>query len=213
VNTPGYRRGEPAPNKGMKLPPEVLTHMEMSSLLEACGRGPAGIRNQALLVVMWRAGARCNEALSLELRDVDRDKGTIRVRHGKGNKARTLGMDPQGFAVLDRWLALRATLEIPRGCPVFCTFSVGSLGHKLGGGYVRELLKRLAVRAGIEKRVHPHGLRHTHAAELMREGVSLTVIQRQLGHASLSITERYVSHLHPTEVVDTMQARHWPLPS
>jgi site-specific recombinase XerD len=77
--------------------------------------------------------------------------------------------------------------------------------------YVRGLLPRLAAKAGIEKRVHAHGLRHTHAAELMREGVALNVIQKQLGHASVAVTSAYLDHIAPREVVETMKKREWRL--
>jgi integrase len=100
---------------------------------------------------------------------------------------------------------------VPRGSPVFCTITAGNLGRPVGAAYWREAIKRLGVKAGIEKRVHSHGLRHTHAVELMREGVPLLVISRQLGHSSLGITQRYLDHLEPGEVVATMQARSWPL--
>lgn len=213
VTIPGCRKGLPAPNKGMKLPAEVYTPAEIGRMLKACGRGPAGARNQALIVVMWRGGLRCAEALQLKPSDVDRENGTIRVRHGKGDKARTVGLDPQAFAMLERWVMVRGKLQIPRGAPLFCTFTQGSFAQQLGGGYVRTMIKRVAARAGIEKRVHPHGLRHTHATELTREKVSVKLIQTQLGHTSLSVTQRYLDHLHPGEVIETMQARHWPLPS
>ena len=77
------------------------------------------------------------------------------------------------------------------------------------GSYVRTLLPRLADKAGIEKRVHPHGLRHTHAFELMMEGVPVPIIQQQLGHASLATTDRYLRHIAPRDVVMAMQARDW----
>lgn len=74
---------------------------------------------------------------------------------------------------------------------------------------MRTLLPRLAGKAGIDKRVHPHGLRHTMAFELMMEGVPVPVIQRQLGHASLATTDRYLAHLAPKDVVEAMQRREW----
>jgi integrase len=95
---------------------------------------------------------------------------------------------------------------------VFCTVTKGNIGQPLGAAYWRETIKRLGKRAGIEKRVHSHGLRHTHAVELMRESTPSIVIRRQLGHSSLAVTERYLDHLEPGEVVQTMQQRHWPLP-
>jgi site-specific recombinase XerD len=212
VTLPGYRRGERPANYGMKLPAEVLTAAEITRLLEACPRrGPGGIRNRALIVVLWRGGLRSAEALDLELRDVDRLAGTITVRHGKGNRRRVVGLDPPAFAVLEQWLTVRSKIGVPRGAPIFCTITENNLGRRLGAAYWRQAITRLGQKAGIEKRVHSHGLRHTHAVELMRENVPLLVISRQLGHSSLSITQRYLDHLEPGEVVAAMQSRPWPI--
>ena len=84
-------------------------------------------------------------------------------------------------------------------------------GDPINARYVRAMLRRMAERAGIEKRVHPHGLRHTHAFELANEGTPLHVIQHQLGHGSLATTDRYIRHLAPRDVIKTMQAREWSL--
>jgi integrase len=75
--------------------------------------------------------------------------------------------------------------------------------------YVRGLIRRLGVRAGIEKRVHAHGLRHTHAYELMMEGVPIPIIQRQLGHTSLATTDVYLSHIAPKQVIEAIASREW----
>ncbi len=213
MTVPGARRGQHPPNYGRKFPAEVLTAEEVGRLMDACPRrGAAGMRNRALIVVLWRGGLRTAEALALELRDVDRQAGTVVVRHGKGNRRRIVGIDPPAFAVLEQWLQVRQQLGVPRGRTVFCTITKGNLGQPLGHAYWREAIKRLGRKAGIEKRVHSHGLRHTHAVELMREGVPVLVISRQLGHSNLAITEHYLNHLHPLEVVDAMQRRAWPLP-
>lgn len=212
VTRPGYRQGQHPPNYGLKLPAEVLTAVEVGRLIDACPRrGPSGIRNRALIIVLWRGGLRSAEALALELRDVDRDAGTITIRHGKGNRRRVVGLDPPAFAVIEQWLDVRRRLGVPRGAPLFCTITNNNLGRPIGAAYWREAIKRLGKHAGIEKRVHSHGLRHTHAVELMREGVPMLVISRQLGHSSLAVTQRYVDHLEPGEVVAAMQARDWPL--
>ena len=89
--------------------------------------------------------------------------------------------------------------------PVFCTLH----GQPMAAAYIRRLLKRLATRAGIDKRVHAHGFRHTHAAQLRAEGVDLAVISRQLGHASLTTTAIYLDHLAPKAVIDAMRKRSW----
>ena len=77
--------------------------------------------------------------------------------------------------------------------------------------YVGGLFKRLGSKAGIERRVHPHGLRHTHAAQLAAEGYAMNLIQQQLGHSSLATTSRYLEHIAPAELIKAIQARNWEL--
>ena len=193
-------------NKGRKLPAEPLTQDEVLALLKGCSnRAPTGIRNRALIALFYRAGLRVKEALSLMPKDCDLKQGTIRVLHGKGDKSRLVGLDPEASAVLQRWLDRRQRLGINGRHPVFCTLK----GKPLYSAYTRNLMKRLAAKVGIEKRVHPHGLRHTHAYELANEGTPLHVIQQQLGHSSLATTDRYVRHLNPQAVVDVMRGRTW----
>ncbi|MDK1292722.1 MAG: tyrosine-type recombinase/integrase, partial [Actinomycetota bacterium] len=84
--------------------------------------------------------------------------------------------------------------------------------QRMSNSMVREMLVRNAVRAGVEKRVHPHGLRHTMAHELLMEGVPIPIIQRQLGHASLQTTDIYLSHIAPKQVIEVMSARSWDAP-
>jgi site-specific recombinase XerD len=214
VTLPEYRRGMKPANAGKRYPVEVLTTEEVERLLAVIPRrGFAGPRNRALIVVMWRSGLRVAEALALEPRDVDLERGTVRVRHGKGNQARTVGIDAGPAAVIDLWLQKRQRLAVGRMAPVFCVISGPTRGKELHSAYVREMLKHYAPRAGITKRVHPHGFRHTHAIELAREGVPVPVISRQLGHADLKTTQRYLDHIEPIEVIETIQRREWQEPS
>ncbi len=74
---------------------------------------------------------------------------------------------------------------------------------------MRRLFPRLAARAGIEKRVHAHGLRHTHAAQLRAEGVDIGIISKQLGHSSIATTARYLDHIAPQDVIERMSERAW----
>ncbi|MGH3265933.1 MAG: tyrosine-type recombinase/integrase, partial [Trebonia sp.] len=168
-------------------------------------RAPSGVRNRALIAVLWRCGLRISEALSLELRDVDLDAGTVRVRHGKGDRSRTVGLDEQTTALLARWIDRRKKLGPGARAPIFCTLQ----GGRLDSSYVRRLLPRLARKAGIDRRVHAHGLRHTYAAELVREGTAINVIRDALGHTSLAVTDRYLRDVAPAHVIDTMRARRW----
>lgn len=214
VTLPGYNKGMRPPNYGKRYPAELLSRDEIYALLAACSRsGSAGIRDQALIVVLWRGGLRIAEALALRLKDVDLDEGTIAVLHGKGDRRRVVGIDRQAAAVIERWLRRRMELGIGYGSPIFCTITRPNRGAPFAASCFREALKLHARRAGIERRVHPHGLRHTHAAELARERVPVHVIRKQLGHGSLATTERYIDHLRPGEVIEAMQAREWDWPT
>lgn len=163
-----------------------------------------GARNRALIAVMYRGGLRLSEALALRLTDVDTAGGTIRVLHGKGDRARTVGLDDGACALVDARIERRRKLTI-RLRALFCQLD----GTPMSPQAVREMLQRLAAKAGIEKRVHPHGLRHAHAAELSREGTSVRLIQQQLGHASLAITDRYLRSIAPEEAIAAVRARSW----
>ena len=199
-------------NRGRKLPAEPLTENEALALIKTCStRAPSGIRNRALIVILWRAGLRCSEALKLLPRDVDLKAGTIHVREGKGRKARVVGIDPMASTVVEQWLAKRAELGIGRSAPLLCQITKGKLGKPLQGSYVRHLLKRLGKRAGIEKRVHPHGLRHSFASSLADAGVNPHHIQQLLGHSNLATTSRYISTLNPKAALDAVRNRKWNL--
>ena len=82
-------------------------------------------------------------------------------------------------------------------------------GEPMATGYVRRLLPRPARRAGVLKRVHAHGLRHTHAAELREEGLDIGLISKQLGHRDISTTARYLDHIAPWRVVEAVSGRAW----
>jgi len=210
VTLPEYRNGRPAPNKGRKFPPEPLTPREVLALIDACAKGSAGTRNRALIALLWRTGLRVSEALALYPKDVDLARGAVIVLHGKGDKSRVVGIDAAAAALLQPWIETRKRLGLTHREPLFCVISQPSVGKPMYAAYVRNLLKELAVKAGIERRVHPHGLRHTHAFELAGERVDLRVIQAQLGHTDLSTTARYIEHLNPAERIEVIRARAWP---
>lgn len=200
----------PSHNRGRTFPPEPLTTEELHVLLKHVPNGSSsGIRLGALIAVLFGAGLRVSEALALYPRDVDTNECYLRVRRGKGAKWRTVGIDPQSCALLDRWLDRRATLGLTARQPIFATYSKNNHGNPISDVYVRGALHRLADRAGVTKRVHPHGMRHSLAFDMARRNTPMHAIQAQLGHASLAVTDRYIRHLHPGEVIDVMKARKW----
>lgn len=197
-------KGQQGNTRGRRLPPEVLTPAEVDTLLHACTPGEAGRRLSALIAVLYRSGLRVREARLLQVKDLDLEGSAIRVLHGKGATTRTVGIDPGGAALVRAWLEHRALKHGPRGW-VFASRS----GTPVSASYVRVEFARLGRRAGIGKRVHPHGLRHTLASELRAEGIDPAIIQRQLGHASLATTIRYLDHLQPTRVIEAIGGRDW----
>jgi site-specific recombinase XerD len=194
-------------NKGRRFPIEVLAPDEVKAMLYACNPQTfTGCRNRAILVLLYRAQLRVGEALSLRECDLNWEQGSIRVLRGKGSKARTVGLDPGGWKVLQRWLRYKHGLGYGGdGEPLFCTFR----GKVVLPAYCRRLVKRLARRVGIKKRVHCHGFRHTGAVELAREGVPVPQISQQLGHASIAMTERYLQGLQPEETIRRIRKRKW----
>ena len=185
----------------MKREIDILTTDECHSLLSACSKAPTGIRNQALIVVLWRVCLRIQEAL--DLRPKDFSGKSIRIHSGKGGRARTVGVDPESSAVIQRWLAKRRDMGFKPSQRLFCTLK----GDQLDTSYCRHLFKRLARKAGLDKRVHPHGLRHSGAVHLLDEGHNVVVISQQLGHSNLATTNTYLNHLKPADVVAAMQSR------
>src|SRR5918995_891250 len=144
-----------------------------------------GSRVRAMMVVLWRAGLRIQEALALAEHDLDHRRGSVLVRNGKGGRRREVGMDEWGWEQLRPWLNARAGLPVG---PLFCIIDGPTRGRPWSGAAVRSEFRRIAVRAGVRRRFAPHQLRHAHALELAREGVPLNIIQWQLGHANLGTT-------------------------
>lgn len=196
----------PKPKPKRRFPPEVLTDDEVRALMDACGRyTPTAIRNRALIAVLYRSGLRISEALALLPKDIDFASGAIRVLRGKGDKARTVGIDGGAIEFVQRWLEVRSRWNVDAWHPLFCTRA----GRRIGEGYIRRLFPSLGRIVGIQKRVHPHGLRHAHAAQLRAEGIDVGIISKQLGHNSIATTARYLDHSAPLLVINSITARQW----
>ena len=128
---------------------------------------------------------RVEEIIAVMRRAGETSRGSILVRQGKGGKRREVGMDNWGFDQLQPWLARR--LEMPVGT-LFCVIDGQTRGRPWTPAAARNHLRRISTKAGVPRRFAPHQLRHAHAVEMAREGVSLKVIQRQLGHVNLGVT-------------------------
>lgn len=190
-------------NKGRTFPAEPLTNDEANRFLDAFGKGPTAVRNRALSVVMLRGGLRLQEALNLSSRDLNAERRTLQIRHGKGDKSRIAKLDVAAWALLAQWITARRSLSKLQSGVIFVTLA----DKKLSQQYVRAMFGRIGTRAGILKRVHPHGLRHTWAEGMAREGAKLKTIQLGLGHAKASTTDTYVRKLYPADLLDAIDER------
>jgi integrase len=195
-----------AQRKRYLLPDEILTESEVEALLQVCSpQSSTGLRNRALITVLYRGGLRLGEALRLRPSDVDPQRGQLHILNSKTDQRRVVRLDADSFGVLTRWLERRQSLQLDVDTPIFSTLA----GEAIKQAYVRALLPRLARCAGIHKRCHAHALRHTHAAELARRLVPIDQIQRQLGHASRASTIRYIASVQGAESTAQQQSASW----
>jgi site-specific recombinase XerD len=205
---PGHFAGRPPRNNGRRYPADPPRVEEIVAVMRAAGPGASGDRLRALVVVLWRAGLRLGEALALVESDLDPARGSVLVRHGKGDKRRESGMDDWGWEQVRPWLHARQAFPVG---PLFCVVAGPTAGRPWSQSAVRSDLRRLGRRAGVRRRFAPHQLRHAHAVEMAREGVPLNIIQRQLGHANLGITSIYLQGIDSGEIVATVNQRPAPV--
>jgi len=171
--------------------PVTLSQSEQARLLEALhDRSPARLRALAIVRLMLDAGLRGIEIRNLKVADVDWETGRLLV-NGKGRRQRTLWLSPANLELLRRWREHRDALPRRNGF-LFTALD----GRPLGERNLHKIVKGAIRRAGLEKDPHPHALRHTFATDLLRQTKNLRLVQKALGHASISTTEIY------THVVD-----------
>ena len=205
---PGFHTGRPPRNKGLRYPADPPKVEEIIAVMRTAGDDAHGRRLRGLIVVLWRAGLRIQEALALAEADLDHRRGALLVRRGKGGRRREVGMDTWGWDELQPWLELR--VELPVG-PLFCVLNGRTRGRQWSSAGARTELRRTAAAAGVRRRFAPHQLRHAHAVEMAREGVPLVVIQRQLGHSNLGITSVYLQGIDNAEIIETVHTRRAPM--
>jgi len=174
----------PLPRYETKLP-VILSKEEVKALLEA----PRGLGHRAILATMYGAGLRVSEVTHLKVADLDRKRKVINVRGGKGCKDRQVMLSDTLREVLVAWWR--------DARPAEWLFPGEKPGRPLSCGTVFRACREAAKRAGINKHVHPHSLRHAFATHLLDDGVSLPVIQVLLGHLNLKTTARY---LHVSDI-------------
>ena len=142
---PGFHRGRSPRNKGLRYPADPPTVEEIVAVMRAAGDGADGARLRALIVILWRAGLRIGEALELAETDLDRSRGAVLVRRGKGGRRREVGMDRWAWSQLEAWMQIRARL--PVGAPL-CVIHGATAGRGWEQSAARKQLRRAALAAG-----------------------------------------------------------------
>lgn len=191
-----------SPKRGRELP-RVLRPDQVAAMLDVPDRRTAvGLRDLALLELLYSTGARVSEVAGLDLVSLDRTTDAVRL-FGKGRKERIVPLGEPAADALDVWLATgRHQLVDPRATTdaVF----LDTRGGRIGTRSIRRVVERAAIQAGLGP-VTPHTLRHSYATHLLEGGADLRVVQELLGHASLATTQRYthLSRGHLREVYAT----------
>ncbi len=168
--------------------PFVLSQHEVERLLEQPDENPLGLRDRAMLEMMYSTGLRVSEACGLKLESVDFESRTLRIR-GKGSKERIVPYGSKAASSLKRYLAeARPRFEVKERSPfVFLNYRGGRLSRV---GFWKAL-KKHAAEAGLPGEVTPHTLRHSFATHLVEGGADLRAVQELLGHSSIATTQIY----------------------
>jgi integrase/recombinase XerC len=178
-----------APKRGRPVP-SYLSVDETFRLLDGLkSKSVLALRDRAILELLYSAGLRVGELVAMDVKDVDFEKGCVRVV-GKGNKERLPPVGEKALASIRDYLEKRnpekRVSEMAKE-PLF----LNKLGGRLSGRSVGRVLDRVTRRLGLMRPVTPHGLRHTFATHMLDAGADLRMVQELLGHASLTSTQRY----------------------
>ncbi len=208
---------------GRRLP-HILSFEQMRSLVEAPGNADArGVRDRALLEMLYASGLRAAELCALRLSDIDLERNFLRCR-GKGGKERMVPLAGVARAALDNYLAFARPklsgaadeLEDAKGTRARRNFArrgvsdivfLSDMGRALSRELLGQIVKKHAERAGLPNWVSPHSLRHSFATHLLANGADLRAIQELLGHADISTTQIY-THVETSHLRDAYRKAH-----
>jgi len=169
--------------------PETLNELQIEQLLESVDRkGPLGLRNRAMLELLYASGLRISELASAKLENLNLEEGVVRVT-GKGSKTRLVPVGRKACAALADYLEQERPRLVRRrsGSEIF----LSARGARLTTVRIWQIVKAVARRSGLEANVYPHLLRHSFATHLLGNGADLRIIQEMLGHADISTTQVY----------------------
>ena len=205
-----YRESNPTdlietPKIGVKLP-DTLSEQEINSLISAIDLSKAeGERNRAMLETMYSCGLRVSELIDLKISDLFFEEGFIKIV-GKGNKERfvPIHFSAQKYIIL-YMNEIRTQLTIKKGFED--TLFLNRRGKSLSRQMIFMILKALAIKIDLNKKISPHTFRHSFATHLLKNGADLRAIQQMLGHESITTTEVYV-HLDTSYLKEIVEKYH-----
>ena len=180
------------PPKIPKRLPKALTIDEVSRLIDSCDDSIIGIRNRALLELLYATGTRVSEAVALNVGDISMSEDsvvTVKVK-GKGGKERLVPLGSYAQKALDQYL-VRSRPVLLKKPNVAAFFLNESLGTRLSRQSGWQVVKDSAERAKVASEVSPHSLRHSFATHLLDGGADIRVVQELLGHSSVTTTQIY----------------------
>jgi site-specific recombinase XerD len=187
-----YRRAADLPSiRGTTLPRgRALSHNELRTLFTTCAAdpSPAGKRDAALLAILYGCGLRRSEVVALDVGDYEPETGAVRVRAGKGNKARLSYASAGSRTAIEVWLHLRGDTPGPLFCPINKGGKVTM--RRISDQAVRKVLLKRAAESGVSA-FSPHDLRRTMIGDLLDAGADIATVQKLAGHANVTTTARY----------------------
>ncbi len=198
------------PTDGIETPklgryiPEVLSVEEVTAILESVDlHSRTGLRDRAILEVLYGCGLRVSEAVSLQVSHVYLTEGFVRIV-GKGNKERLVPLGEMAADAIRAYLPVRPEPSGPAGDDILF---LGLRGAPLSRVFVFNLVKKQAMAAGVHKEISPHTFRHSFATHLIENGADLRVVQEMLGHESILTTEIY-THIDSSTWQEAVLSHH-----
>jgi integrase/recombinase XerD len=171
------------------LPHHILSKKEMGVLLSKPDlETPLGMRDRAIMEVLYYTGIRASELVGLTLNDLDLAKGELRINQGKGRKDRLVPLGEMACDFLEIYLREARPKLAASGQPLLF---VSKNGNRIRANNLYDMIRRRGEKAGLKTTTNPHGLRHTCATHLLKGKADIRQIQELLGHASIATTQRY----------------------
>ncbi len=190
-NDPAARLERPRVPK--RLPGDVLSVAQMKKLLMQPSKfTPQGLRDRAILDLMYATGLRLSEVIGLDLSDIEHGERNVIVRNGKGEKGRVVPINRSAYASLSAYIERGRPALASKHEDSLVAFFLSRLGRRICDVSLADVLRKASREAGFAKTAKPHQLRRTFATHLLKNGVNIREIQTLLGHESLETTATYL---------------------